>query len=387
MRVTNGMIIKRYSKNLNSNLNLMNRTSQQIASGRRFERGSEDPVSALKSLQVRRSGNALEQYSKNIDTVESWLSQTETAVLAVKTSADKAMDLIIQGRNDTLAPEDRAIIAASLRSIQEALLKDLNTQIAGKYLLGGSNTKTVPFTVNDEGHLIFNGVNVFEANDFEDTDIMEAMQPIYVDLTGEFKYTDDNLDEFVDKSTVFDMYTAGISIIGVGPNNLYNLIGRIADSFESEYQYEKLYHPNGDPVLDTITGEHIIGAAGIDRMQDIDGPVIAATDPNDPFFKNRDFDSFNAYQGDVGLFKRLQDKQQNAIIELVKVGEKSNFINYLQERTGNSLYEAQLMQNKLELIPPDEAILKFKMQDYVYKACLQMSSYIFQPSLMDFLRR
>jgi len=345
MRITNGMMIKRYNKNINLNLNSMNRTAQQIASGRRFERGSEDPVRALKALQVRRSGNALEQFSANIDAVDSWLQQTETAVMAIKTAADKAMDLIIQGRNDTLAPEDRKIIATNLRSIQESLLKDLNTQVANKYLLGGSNTKKVPFTVGDDGHLEFNGESIYNIESLEELLCME--NPAYVDLTGEFKYEDGGW-EFVDKSTVFDMFTAGVSIIGVGPENLYDLIGRIATAFESEYEL------------------------GEDRMKDIDGP-ISIDDPD--------------YHGTKGLFRMLQDKQQNVIIELVKVGEKSNFISYLKERTENNLYEAQVMQNKLELIPPDEAILKYKMQDYVYKACMQMSTYIFQPSLMDYLKR
>ena len=346
MRITNGMMIKRYTQNTNSNLREMNRVSQQIASGRRFERGSEDPVRALKALQVRRGISALEQYSANIDTVDTWLRQTETAVMAIKTSADRAVDLIIQGRNDVLAPEDRMIIATSLRSIQEAVLKDLNTQMAGKYLLGGANTKETPFTVDDTtGHLLFNGESVFDAAKFEDLDGMQ--HPVYVDLTGEFKYKDASLDEFVDKGAVFNMYTTGIEIIGVGPNNLYNLIGRIADAFESEYK----------------TGEN--------RMADIDGPITGDSD----------------YDGEFGLFKRLQEKQHETVIELVKVGEKANFAAYLKDRTENNLYESQVMQNKLEMIPADEAILNYKLQDYIYKACLQMSTYIFQPSLIDYLGR
>ena len=360
MRVTNGMMIKRYSKNLNLNLGAMNRTSHQIASGRRFERGSEDPVRALKALQVRRSGDALEQFSSNIDTVDSWLRQTETAVMAIKSSADKAVDLVLQGRNDTLAPEDRKIIATNLRSIQEALLKDLNTQIANKYLLGGANTKQVPFTVNEDGHLMFNEQDIFIIDNIEEW--MDEQEHVYADLTGEFQYVPNDPDwNFIDKSTVFDMFTTGVSIIGAGPNNLYNLIGRIAESFESEYKFEE----------QEINGETIIVQVGVNRMQDIDGPITDDPDYNDS----------------RGLFERLQERQVNAIIELVKVGEKANFTAYLKERTENNLYETQVMQNNLELIPPDEAILKYKMQDYVYKACLQMSTYIFQPSLMDYLKR
>ncbi|MCL2775317.1 MAG: flagellar hook-associated protein FlgL [Oscillospiraceae bacterium] len=371
MRITNGMMMKRYSRNLNVNLAAEDKTSQQIASGRRFQRGSEDPVRALRALQVRRGGDALEQFSSNIDVADAWLSQTETVITAIKSSATDAMNLIIQGRNDTLAPEDRQVIATSLRSIQDALLKDLNTQIAGKYILGGANTKEVPFTVDPHtGHLMFNGEDVFLAD--ENHPLQSLNDKVYTDLTGEFKLDGDG--NIVDKSTVFDMYTPGVNVIGIGPDNLYNLIGRIADSFESEYM------PTNVDVPDGLGGTTIVPVnAGEDRMQDIDGPVVASNDPNSKFYND-------PYAGPIGLFQRLQTAQTNTLVELVKVGEKSNFVSYLKERNDNNLYQTQTMQNNLEFMPPDEAILNFKMQDYVYKACLQMSSYIMQPSLMDYLK-
>jgi len=366
MRITNGMMMRKYGRNLNINLGRMNHTSSQIESGRRFMRASEDPVRALKALQVRRNLSALNQYTSNIESVDLWLAQTEVAVSAIKSHADKAVDLVLQGRNDTLAPEDRFLIATSLRSIREALLKDLNSQVAGKYLLGGANTKEVPFTVDpDTGELMFNGESVFEmgmpesgagytsynpaVHDFES---METR--IYIDLTGEFQLRNESEDleeDLVDKSTVFNMHVPGIDVIGVGPNNLYNLLSRVIYAFESEY------------------------ISGVDRMTDIDGPII-------------EDDAFDgAFIGGDGLLQRLQDAQLGALVSLIKVGEKSNFITYLHERNGEYIYQAEVMQNKLETIPPDEAILMFKMQDYVYKACLQMGTYIFQPTLMDYIKR
>ena len=395
MRITNGMMMKRYSRNLNVNLAAMDKTSQQIASGRKFQRGSEDPVSALRALQVRRSGDALEQFSSNIDVATTWLAQTETAVATIKSSADKAVDLIVQGRNDTLAPEDRAVIATSLRGVRDALLKDLNTQIAGKYILGGANTKgdvntkEAPFTVDEAtGHLMFNGEDVFEATSLDD--FKSLQDHVYVDLTGEFKLDSDKNDSnIVDKSTVFDMYTPGLNIIGVGPNNLYNLISRIADAFDSEYRIvtKPVTDANGNAVYDEA-GNQIMTTVneGFDHMSDIDGPVNKVTDENDPFFGDQNFDAYADPPGfNPGLFERLQNAQTKAIIELVKVGEKSNFVSYLKDRNDANLYDTQVMQNKLEVLPPDEAIMNFKMQDYVYKACLQMGSYIMQPSLMSYL--
>jgi len=414
-------MMKKYGGNLNRNLGRMNNTSQQIESGRRFKKASEDPVRALKALQVRRNLSALNQYTMNIDTADSWLTQTEVVVSAIKSHADKAVDLILQGRNDTMAAEDRKIIATSLKNVQEALLKDLNSQVAGRYLMGGANTKEVPFRVHQgaedpfdpdpeqAGQLLFNTENVFQIRlpessigftTYGEGDFESLESKVYVDLTGEFQLNE--FGELIDKSTVFDMFTPGVAAIGVGPNNLYNLIGRIIFAFESEYQQKDVTIENA---LNPITGDYsdleFRVYSGTIRMHDIDGPIMDELDylldiVNDPTVSQEERDraqyEYNlfggeSYLGGSGLFQRLQEAQLNALISLVNVGERCNFVNYLKERNEEYVFQAEVLQNKLEGIPPDEAIMHFKMQDYVYKACLQMGTYIFQPTLMDYIKR
>jgi len=430
MRITNGMMMNRYGRNLNINLGRMNKTGAQIESGRKFQRGSENPVNALKALQVRRNLTALDQYSANIDVADTWLMQTETAVFAIKGHADQAVDLVIQGKNDTLAPEDRLIIATALRQLQEALLRDLNAQVAGKYLLGGSNTKKVPFTVDaDTGRLLFNGEDVFAAESMSDFESIQT--PVYMDLTGEFQLDDDGNP--VDESTLFDRFTPGVAVIGAGPTNLYNLIGRIAYSFESESNIRhkpmlQLNPKTGEEEMVLVTVNH-----SVSRMEDIEGPVFSADAWEEELDRElaeidddiatltaymtragatpeemdmcereinalekvkeklqRDFDLYGdpAYSmnGD-GLFKTLQQAQLNALISVVKVGERANFVTYLKDRTEQYIFQAESAQNKLEAQPADEAIMNYKMQDFIYKACLQMGTYIFQPSLLDYLKR
>ncbi|MCL2099532.1 MAG: hypothetical protein FWH24_03740 [Oscillospiraceae bacterium] len=446
MRITNNIMMNRYKRNLNINLNRMNDTSNQISTGRRFMKGSEDPVRALKALQVRRHGDALEQYHFNIESAEAWVKDTESAVMALKSSTDRAFDLILQGRNDPLSIEDRQIIATALKSIQDQILKDLNTQLSGKYLLGGANTKVMPFVVDKvTGHLWYNvdpeaidadtgevnaihgvdGWNVFE---MEHIDELEEA-PIYWDLTGTFQM-DELGGDIVNTTALFDIRTTGLDIIGVGPNNLYNLIGRIALAFEMEdmkaidgpvdvelfideiaigpdgeefwpfedfliSMYPDITQPNPDYPHTTYIlsdGSIIIGTPDTppsEYMERIIRPEVPGHRPYLATTMNMflDEDYLMAFDGAKGLAERLQDIQVNAIIQVTKVGEKSNYLEFLQQRNENSMDQLYEMQYKLEALPPDEAILYFKMHDYVYKATLQMGAYIFQPSLMSFLGR
>lgn len=461
MRITNNMMMQRYNRHLNRNLGRMNHSSEQISTGRRFMRGSEDPVRALQALQVRRRGTALQQFNFNIESAQSWLTNTEQAIRSIKGAADQAVDLVLQGRNDTLAIEDRQIIGTALRSIQEQLLKDLNSQIAGKYMFGGANTKQTPFIMCDRtGHLWFNvhpdvielaaeakhngtnsglyiddfaahgldGWNVFlmghDGNAGFD-EFLEQEESVYWDLTGAFQKNELG-GTIINRTTVFDLRVTGLQIIGTGPNNLFNLIGRIALAFETddmrsidgpvdgsgllEIQVDAegnewtkledfliLRYPDRSAVnpyfgaMDTFGGRIPDPNASPPYSNDLYlvRPEMPGWRPFTATTMTRylDPDYHTAFIGGDGLFSRLRNAQLNTLLELTRVGERANHVNFLQRRNEDSTFQMQMMQNRLEAMPPEEAILNFKMHDFVYKASLQMSAQLFQPGLMHFIGR
>lgn len=430
VRITNSMMMRRYGSNISANTKRMDDYGLQVSTFRKFQRGSEDPMSALKAMQVRRSLSEMNQVTKNLDVADHWLSQTETAAMAIKDCADKAVLLTIQGRNDTLSEEDRLIIAHQLKSIQQELLQTLNTQVAGKYLFGDANTKSTvlddtgtpiqsqpPFTAmlgferenfefnatnyelndnrpgrtdmeinpdldpknsstwwyneyelvvdpednytliksdtptrkdlwiyTDEMPLFYNGMNLYSEENMED--VYSRIRPVYFDLGLGLKLDEDGN---VLQHTAFDTYVSGVQFIGAGKNNLYNLIGELADAFK-------------DNNMEAIDG----------YIGDIDASM--------------DFGGIGEDNLKVGIFKRLQDAQLDVLIGVTTLGESSNFVQYLRERNTDSIFLAEEMQNKLEVIQPDEAIMNFKMQEVVYQACLQMGNYILQPSLMSYLK-
>ena len=80
MRVTNSMMISQLMKNLNRNLKRMETQQYQLATGKQIVRPSQDPVGITRSLQARTELSKIEQYSKNVDDAQAWLTQSETAL-------------------------------------------------------------------------------------------------------------------------------------------------------------------------------------------------------------------------------------------------------------------------------------------------------------------
>ena len=85
MRVTNNMILRNSSYNINGTKGSVNSSMNQMTTQKKINKPSEDPVVAIRSLRLSTSLSRVDQYyKKNIPDAESWLDVTETALNNMK---------------------------------------------------------------------------------------------------------------------------------------------------------------------------------------------------------------------------------------------------------------------------------------------------------------
>lgn len=80
IRVTSNMMSSQLLLNLNRNARTMNETQLQLASGRKINKPSDDPVGITYSLRYRAELSSNEQYTKNVDSALSWLNYNDTVL-------------------------------------------------------------------------------------------------------------------------------------------------------------------------------------------------------------------------------------------------------------------------------------------------------------------
>lgn len=159
MRVTQGMLNGTFMRNLNRNLRDMDKLQEQMSSGKRISKPSDDPVSVLSALRLRTGLVENTQYSRNVDDVNSWLNYTDSALNEVNTILQRIRQLAIYGANDTLPSQSKQAMAKEVQQLKEQLLHLGNSTHAGKYIFGGTQTTAKPFNVA--------GVYVGDNNVFE----------------------------------------------------------------------------------------------------------------------------------------------------------------------------------------------------------------------------
>lgn len=130
---------------------------EQIATGRRIQRPSDDPVGSAQALDLRQSIASLDQYARNANIAENRLRLEEDVLATAGDVIQRVRELSLQAANATQTDETRATIAVELRQRLDELLSLANTRDAeGEYIFSGFQTSTAPFA-RSGGRYVYNG--------------------------------------------------------------------------------------------------------------------------------------------------------------------------------------------------------------------------------------
>jgi len=218
MRVSNTMLTNNFLNNLNKNLEKMMKQQTQIATNKRITALSDDPVGAVTSMNAQVKLERIEQYQKNISTAQSWVGQTESAVLELNEVVKSAYESAISSSNDYLTAEDKQATAAMIGELKEHVISLGNSKAGDRYLFGGFNTINPPFQLDSgTGDLLFNGVDM--ANPADPALIAEGSQVIQFEIAFNIRT---------------DISINGTELFGTGEDNIYKILDDFYDALQAD---------------------------------------------------------------------------------------------------------------------------------------------------------
>jgi flagellar hook-associated protein 3 FlgL len=137
----------------------VDKTSQQISSGKRVLSPADDPVAATTILMLNQELSRTTQYSKNIDSANNNLSLEDTTLQSVVSLVQRLKELAVNaGNTAVLTPSDYKAISAEVDSRLGELLGLQNTRNAsGQYIFAGFQSQTQPFVNNGGGNYSYQG--------------------------------------------------------------------------------------------------------------------------------------------------------------------------------------------------------------------------------------
>ncbi|GEN83003.1 flagellar hook-associated protein 3 [Sporosarcina luteola] len=140
MRVTQSMLSNNMLRNLSTSYNKMGKLQDQLVTGSKVNRPSDDPVVAMKGMAYRMQVDKVDQYKRNLGEVHNWLDTSDDALDHVGEALKRLQELTTDAANDTKTQEDREKILKEIEQLQKQIQDLANTKVGDKYLFSGTNT-------------------------------------------------------------------------------------------------------------------------------------------------------------------------------------------------------------------------------------------------------
>ena len=449
MRITMSMISKQYSSSLNASLGALNSASNKATTYRAFDKTSEDPFAATKAYQLRREASENQTYQDILgDTADQFSTATSAMQSIYSIIGEANTGDTIQAINGTMNSDDRKTIAGKLRQYQQALISPANTKFGDKYIFGGSEMSQPPFSVDDDGSLLYRGINVNtgEIAAGSTTTMNGAMiqfgqgtsfdgSVIKIDTSGtnpggtvEVNDSDPtakvitvSLDSGATNEDLLNALKKAGSVTGSSGTTTYNfsnvtMTGDLNRPVEDGTASAAAYSNVGPDGLKALADEQSLVDLGMGLKLNADGTVnsqsafdaaipglsflgYGTTDVNGTEVPNNLYTllgdiadqldpdvnpnfSMESIQPYLNQFSSKADALMNKITE---TGTKSNFLT-TTKKSLDSMGDAIIAKDDaVEFVEPEDAIMDFYMQQYAYNAALQMGTKIMSKTFLDFM--
>ena len=341
MRVADKTTQRNYLKYLNNARNDYAETNMKIASGNRFIKLSDDVSAGTRMLNSRVELFKSEKQLSNVQAINSEFKAVEDSMMSMNDVLNEIIGTkLVKAVTETTGEAGRVTIASEIKSMKEELIQFANMKFATKYPFGGSTAKVAPFSLSDDGKLLYNGIDVdsvqqradgtryyVDANGVEQDIAMD--NPLYLDIGLGVRVDGDSFNSV----SGFEASFSGIQVLGFGttddgmPNNIINILTEIEDKLVN-------YNP--------------------DELKKLQGHL---TDRVDVFRTN-----------------------------VTDIGAKTNFLDTMETRLTNQVDNYKFRIDELVGINDAEEATQQSMNDYILKAVIQMGSKILPVSLWDYLR-
>lgn len=145
-RVTINTMFRNSLRDIQNTAEAFARAQQQVSSGKRLQRASDDPSSASTGMRERAEIRAVDRYREANDSVDARLRVTDTVLSDIITSITTAQTKAAAGRTTVLTPQQREAIALEIDGAKQAIFTAVNTSYRGTFLFAGADNATAPYT-------------------------------------------------------------------------------------------------------------------------------------------------------------------------------------------------------------------------------------------------
>lgn len=127
------------------------RAQEQIATGRRILRSSDDPQGTAQALSLEGRLAELGRHRESVSGAEPLVGSATAALQDASEQLTQVRELVMQGLNGTLGEDERRTLGAQVAHLLDGLLGVANTSFGDQYLFAGTESGREPFLREVDG--------------------------------------------------------------------------------------------------------------------------------------------------------------------------------------------------------------------------------------------
>lgn len=402
MRVTMNQLNRSMQYVLNNRYSDLCDLQEQLATGRRLMRPSDEPVDVANALKLETKLREYEQFKKNINDGLAFMNVSGTAMESMNTLLQRARELAIQASSDTIGDTERQYINKESEQLLRQMVALIDTKYKGDYVFSGNQTKIPPLqfissatgSVEDytnyrmayfdsSAATVGSTVQIF--NGFDDTPVKSIIPG-----TFELQIAGTSFVEGVDYEVDYHAGTLTVLspalLLDVTPGTPAYDISQVKLDFDCLVQGKDIY---GSPISSWGAIERTIEGSITMQIN-----ITADELTNDINSGNNLIGTMirfgqNLLRGDhAGIESAIEeiDYAFNTILAAQsKNGARINRFDTTMVRNEAQFTETTALQSELVDAEMAETISKFLLTENVYNAALKASSKLIQPSLVNYL--
>jgi flagellar hook-associated protein 3 FlgL len=176
VRTTQRLLIDRVLSDLSVQQRRILTLQEQLSTGQVVNRPSDDSLATRRAIDARAEISKNEQYITNISNLGPGLLETETSLRTAVDIIQRTRELTLQGASGTNGQLQRDEIAIEVNQILEALLAESNHESNGRFIFGGTVTRTEPFVPARDANGEITSVTYAGNDEIFNAEIQEGIQ-------------------------------------------------------------------------------------------------------------------------------------------------------------------------------------------------------------------
>ncbi|MEE8577815.1 MAG: flagellar hook-associated protein FlgL [candidate division Zixibacteria bacterium] len=372
----------------------MARLQEQVATGSRINRPSDDPSCSYRVVTLNSQEKSLGNYINNLSEVVGTLEFSSTVIQEIGSALTETKVRLTQVISGIYHEDTRERVAEGINDILEQVVSLANTNHMGQYLFGGSNTTSAPYLLERTNGKI-TGVTYQGSLENREIEVAPGIKSSAFHVGYDIFHSDDRSDPVFMGDTGAKAGTGTSNLQG---NTWLTVTGSAGNYTLSIDDGLSTFNTDGTDtnlaVTDSTTGKILyvdtteINSTGVELVS-----IPGTYDVFNTLISIRDMLKNERGLSDAQL-RELQDNSLIALEEInelivqaeVSVGSKIGFLDNLKDSLTKLKYDAEDEATLLQEADIAQIAIDLSRREVLYQMSLSIAGRLMSVSLLDFIR-